>query len=693
MIINNAAVAPTMHGVGQTARATIKSSARIFNFFSNMVYEDKFVAMWRELVANGMDSHVVAGNPDKPVLVTLPTTFTPFAKVRDYGTGMDHEFLVGNPDTGVESKFMQYTDASTKENTNELIGGFGIGSKAPLSYTEQFAIHSYQDGKLRVYSVFKDEDGCPSIAFLSESDTSEPNGVEVSFPVEQADIPKFSEAAQRALGYFNPLPTLRNAVEQLQSPEYTVKAESWGFRKGKTESQIVQGGIAYPINTNSVPRNLHEILGFGIDFYVPIGSVEIALSREGLSYTDATIRVLGSLVENIRPKIQEHINKMFEHYPTRWEAMVAFHNTVYGNTASGRLVEQLAHYKGVKLGRYLSPVMSDKVLTVFVSNSRYNKYGRNAWTTSRASPSASAWTGDICPRDIKHILIDDAENKPILRMRNFLENSCSLDDGVMIVRKRPDYDPGTYGSDCLGFKNDLDWAKFIEALGSPPVTYLSKVEPAVVTRSGNAIKRLEKVRGYKAARRTAEFVDTLPAGGGYFIEMDNFAVKGIGAEEIKALDTEGKPLLYFNKGDFDSVKNHPDWKSAKSKVDEQLKTYKKTHKNAALALAFANVKSPQPWSRGGVNTRLIELLDLNGFVCPKRGPMAKLNTLYALAKSDLTDKDRAMRALCGITCEKQTQMLNLVIEQIKAQYPELVILLRDGGYINNRLVSVYNKLV
>lgn len=687
MKIATNAVAPTMHGVGETAKATIKASPRLFKFFSDAVYADKFIAILRELVANGVDSQVAAKNMKKPVLVTLPTTFTPYLKVRDFGTGMTDEFLMG--------PFMAYTDASTKEHSNDFIGGFGIGSKAPLSYTEQFAIHSYMGGKLRVYSIFKDDDDCPAIAFLSETDTKEPDGIEISFPVEQGDITKFKEAALKALRYFNPLPVLRNSDEQPEKPEYTVKTDSFGFRKGEVQSQIVQGGVAYPIDKESVPRTLHDILDFGIDFYVPIGSVGIALSRERLSYDDATIRVLTSLCEGIRPQIKEHVNKMFESYPTKWEAQTAYCSAVYGNTAANRLIESLAEYKSAKLGRYIDPVCVDKVLCAFVTDNRWSKRSHVSWTTARASPTAQAWLGNVCPTDIDHILLDDSPDRPILRMRNYLENKAQGKEGVMIVRKRanlPDRKDGEGKPDP--FVNDLDWDTFVKEMGSPPVIMLSTIEPAIVNRNGTSIRRPEPIRGYVGPRRTAKFVDALPAGGGYYVEMENFDIRGITTDQIRAIDAKNKPILYFNKGDLNEVKLNPEWIPAIDRFNEQIKEYKSTHKNLKLVQAFHDIRSRHGSFAGRTffGARLLDLLAMNEFACPKRGPLARYNTLYQVVKPQLTDADAAMRMLLKIEAGPKQEELTKIVEQIEQAHPELYLLIK-GNYVLQKNVSIYNKLV
>ena len=112
-------------GMMEVAKATIAPSKKIFDMFSDQTYSDKPRAILRELVANGIDAHVMAGCPDTPVQVQLPTELDPTCTIRDFGTGMSHEFVM--------TKFMAYTDASTKDQDNGQIGGMGIGSKSPLS--------------------------------------------------------------------------------------------------------------------------------------------------------------------------------------------------------------------------------------------------------------------------------------------------------------------------------------------------------------------------------------------------------------------------------------------------------------------------------------------------------------------------------------------------------------------------------
>src|SRR3546814_2225283 len=108
-----------------------------------------------------IDAHTAAGKSETPVKVWLPDEFDPYFRVTDTGIGMSHEFMM--------TSFMAYTDGSTKDQSNDQIGGWGIGSKSPFSYTDQFVLVSVHDGVRSVYSVFKDEDSIPR----SEEHTSE----------------------------------------------------------------------------------------------------------------------------------------------------------------------------------------------------------------------------------------------------------------------------------------------------------------------------------------------------------------------------------------------------------------------------------------------------------------------------------------------------------------------------------------
>ena len=91
-------------------------------------YSNPLLATIREIVANALDV-----TKNKKVSIQLPTQIEPNFIVRDYGCGLSEEDMLG-----LYTKYGK----STKRDTNNAIGGFGIGRFAPLSYTESFIVIS-----------------------------------------------------------------------------------------------------------------------------------------------------------------------------------------------------------------------------------------------------------------------------------------------------------------------------------------------------------------------------------------------------------------------------------------------------------------------------------------------------------------------------------------------------------------------
>jgi len=695
MIIADAKTDVQTTNIGQTAQATIKASARLFNFFSDMIYSDKYVAIWRELVANGMDAHVAAGRAHRQMIVTLPTDYTPYAKVRDFGTGMSEVFLVGDPDKGIPSKFMAYTDASTKENSNDFIGGFGIGSKAPLSYTEQFAIHSYQNGICKIYSVYKDEEGCPRITKLAENITDQDDGIEISFPVEGKDVQAFRDAVPDTLRYFNPQPALVNSATPLTPLEYTVRTATWGFLKGAATSRIVQGGIAYPIDKGSV-KEIDSFLDFGIDFFVPIGSCSIALSRERLSYDDRTIRVLKSLVDAIRPDIEKHVAEMFTNCKTRWEAeeLYAVESAV-PNPMRQQLIRQYASWRGHKLigafrFRDIPRKLTEKLQLGLITTNRYAKSNYGIWTAGTASPTLRAWYhADIHPKDIQCILIDDGANKPIMRMRRFFDENDIGAKGVMILRPQNKVEV-----------SKTEWLRLIAFLGRPNVKLLSEFEPMEAAKY-QGVKRAEKVRAYKSSTynppsRKSTFVDTVPATGGYYMTMNTFHVDAGQAsmDELRASGLKVDEIFWFNQSDFKVIKDNPLWKPAKVAYEAAVIKYKADHPNMCLAQAMYRFKNGANGYTEDYGWRFVELMGMLGDAAPKRGAMYQLYKLYDTVSGEFNYNDVAMRNLLKLDSTKEGNQIRELFAKAKADYPELWVLIgRRQGSPDVDLLSVYRKLI
>ena len=122
------------------------------------LYTHPETAVIREYVTNAVDAHIKA-NVKVPVEVTLPTNSNPTLTVKDYGEGLDmHDILAVYGNFGV----------SDKRNSNDFIGGFGIGSKSGLTVSDKIYVESIKDGLQNIFELKRTSEGVIT-EFLSEN--------------------------------------------------------------------------------------------------------------------------------------------------------------------------------------------------------------------------------------------------------------------------------------------------------------------------------------------------------------------------------------------------------------------------------------------------------------------------------------------------------------------------------------------
>jgi hypothetical protein len=243
-------------GISASNQFTIAQTSKMFKILSDSLYSDKVMAVIRELATNAYDSHVGAGNKN-PFLVKLPTAADPNFSVRDYGTGLSQEDM--------ESLYTTY-GASNKNDSNDFVGCLGLGSKSPFAYTKSFTTSSYYNGMKHTYIAAIDDSGVPTLNLIHSCDTSEPNGLEISFAVKQHDFHEFSQKAVRIFHYFKMKPIISGGVTWNFEQEYSsrnVVIDGEGWRVCRLNNQLfpnqhhrinsgvvaIMGNIAYPVQT------------------------------------------------------------------------------------------------------------------------------------------------------------------------------------------------------------------------------------------------------------------------------------------------------------------------------------------------------------------------------------------------------------------------------------------------------------
>ena len=268
--------------------------AFILDMFADKVYSNKERAVIRELACNAHDSHVMAGTTDVPFDVHLPTQLEPWFSLRDYGTGLADDDI---------ANVYGAIGVSTKRDSNEVIGCFGIGSLSPYSMCDSFTVKSYLNGIVRTYQCMRDEKRQPKVIPLGSAPTDEANGLEVKLTVN-GKVSEFEEEAGHVFMFWEgTLPKINNqhVIRKCQEmrDKYVFKGDDFGLTPSWGGMYALMGNIAYKI-----PNQLDE---FDVDGYLKfdLGELEFDTARENLSMTDKTKAALKAKFASVKDSLTQ----------------------------------------------------------------------------------------------------------------------------------------------------------------------------------------------------------------------------------------------------------------------------------------------------------------------------------------------------------------------------------------------------
>ena len=290
----------------------------LFSILSENLYSDIYGSIIRELVSNAWDANKEAGNGNKPVYVHFngsTETDSAHISIVDCGPGISED--------RVEKIYGKYL-ASTKRDTNEQIGGWGLGSKTPLAYNDYFQISTVCDGKKYIYIMRKGISNT-ILELLHTSNTDEANGTQIKiYMKEEDDLLDFFNSAKDQLAFFDNVLLLANEEALLVSygSRYSPKQitiekidefnskKIYNFRHfsictDNDNSCIVLGQVKYPL-----PKDVN--LGWagdeiGIKFN--IGELPVTPSREGILWTPAAMELFKERFSAAAEEMQALVKK------------------------------------------------------------------------------------------------------------------------------------------------------------------------------------------------------------------------------------------------------------------------------------------------------------------------------------------------------------------------------------------------
>ena len=254
-------------------------------FLRDKIYSNKVLACIREYICNAIDEHVKY-DIKTPVRVEIDDSDRSDIKfiVRDFAKGLDED--------GIRNIFGMYFE-STKTNSNDAIGGFGVGSKAAHCYTDTFFIDSMHNGKLTKYVCTLGDNGRGvaegQIYDIFKADATE-SGITITIPLQAIDLYEWKRIAVHFVKHLHhdanvelladgllitPAPSLKTV--KLQSCTLTqIEQGTDSFRNG---SVIVRmGNVTYASDIIVGIDGLNLRGKWAID--VPIGYMSIPISRE-----------------------------------------------------------------------------------------------------------------------------------------------------------------------------------------------------------------------------------------------------------------------------------------------------------------------------------------------------------------------------------------------------------------------------
>lgn len=481
----NAAVSS---GAERSSGFGIANNGKAFKVLSDSIYQDKIGSMIRETACNGLDSHIQNGNPERPIEIHLPNAFEPYYSVQDFGLGMTKEVI--------DEVFTVYF-ASTKSQSNDVIGAFGLGAKTPFAYTDKFTVTTVKDGMKWMYVMYYNNNSEPQSDLMFEEETDEENGVKIEVPVKPEHFREFRDSLRSQLRFFPVKPIIHNggdfAFENL--PKITLETDSVcvldvekvDSYSDLRKSFIVQGPVGYAIDETMLMRKMEECLNNDLVpgltrkdlqflqvmlktatwFKFPIGEIGVTASREGVEYTQFTAVNFAKKIRIIHDEMLSHVESTLTGAKNAYERVALLNRMSSFRHMLEHINIDIGTAKKERYADHYSFRLSDS--TIWKSTSlapdgttvrhSTNNFLLTAYERSVGGSLKTSRQSDIeltpNENDDTIIILRDTNSRPILRLRQYFDTNTAVKRVIVVA--------ATASLDIFNGTNVYD--SFREALG------------------------------------------------------------------------------------------------------------------------------------------------------------------------------------------------------------------------------------
>lgn len=277
---------------------------------TSKLYSEPINSFIREISSNAWDSHVEAG-VDEPIILSIEKDPLDrnFIKVsfRDFGVGLSPERF---------NTVYRFLGETTKEDSNDFIGAYGLGKFSPLSVVDMVPITSFYNGVRYSYLMYKNGMGI-NIDLVDSTDTDERNGLLVEVKVESSKYFNVLNGIKKQLRFFENIyikdtygTTGGKSINESKIKHYNSFSVST-LERGSGGLTILNGKVEYDFVGDTindvVPANLKKLVEMLEDCDVAmrfeIGELDLVPSRESLHYTEKTIKAICDRLEDIRDEL------------------------------------------------------------------------------------------------------------------------------------------------------------------------------------------------------------------------------------------------------------------------------------------------------------------------------------------------------------------------------------------------------
>lgn len=286
------------------------NKALMIEMLHSNLYSNPIGSVIRELASNCIDAHTEA-KITKPIEIEF--------RDKNKFTGDNQPCIIFRDHAGLLSPerfkktYTQYF-ASTKRTDNNQIGGYGLGCKTPLAYTDSFNVHVIHNKVDYMYTIQKVGYGDIKLFLMHSEKTTEENMTEVIIYLNKPeDKHLFINEIDKQLLYFKNVKYVNITTCNVKILEET-KDYIISTGQNFSETHLVVGNVPYKLDLSTLFPNYVNGAAIKFDPYLgsfaikfDIGELSLSINRENIYYTEDTKKKIIAKINAISTDFSKEI--------------------------------------------------------------------------------------------------------------------------------------------------------------------------------------------------------------------------------------------------------------------------------------------------------------------------------------------------------------------------------------------------